>query len=89
MVVKCKGELPWHHHDDEDELFLTIEGEFIVRLKNKEYRLKEGECIFIPKGVEHQTAAEKETSILYISKKGSSNTGNVIEKRTVMNPDKI
>jgi len=24
QVVKCKGELPWHHHDDEDEMFLTI-----------------------------------------------------------------
>ena len=89
MVVKCKGELPWHHHDDEDEMFLTIKGEFIVRLKQKELRLREGECAFIPRGVEHQTAAVEEAQILYISKKGSVNTGNVRDKRTVSEPDKI
>ena len=89
QLVKCKGELPWHHHEEEDEMFLTIKGEFIVRLKDKELRLKEGECAFIPKGVEHQTASDKETHILYISKKGSVNTGNVREKRTVTTPEKI
>ena len=66
MIVKCKGELPWHHHDDEDEMFLVVKGEFIVRLRDKELRLKEGECAFIPKKVEHQTAAEKEAHIIYI-----------------------
>jgi len=91
QVVKCKGELPWHHHDDEDEMFLTLKGEFIVRLKegNKELVLKEGECAFIPKGIEHQTAAIVEAHILYINKKGTVNTGNVKEKRTVKNPERI
>ena len=89
QLAKCKGELPWHHHDNEDEMFLVVKGEFIVRLKEKELRLKEGECAFIPKGIEHQTVAEEETHIVYISKKGSVNTGNVKEKRTVPNPDKI
>jgi mannose-6-phosphate isomerase-like protein (cupin superfamily) len=32
MVAKCKGELPWHHHDGEDEMFLSLKGEFIVRV---------------------------------------------------------
>lgn len=89
QIVKAEGELPWHHHDDEDEMFLTVKGEFIVRLKDKELRLKEGECAFIPRGVEHQTAAETEAQIIYISKKGSSNTGNVEEERTVTDPDRI
>ncbi|MDP3764876.1 MAG: cupin domain-containing protein [Nanoarchaeota archaeon] len=89
MVVKCKGELPWHHHDDEDEMFLVVKGEFIVRLKNKELHLKEGECAFIPKGVEHQTAALRETHLIYVSKKGSVNTGNVSEERTVTEPQRI
>ncbi len=89
QLVKCKGELPWHHHDDEDEAFLTVKGEFIVRIEGKEFRLKEGECLFMPRGMEHQTAAEQETQIIYISKKGSVNTGNVRERRTVTAPDKI
>lgn len=89
MVVKCKGELPWHHHDDEDEMFLVVKGELIVRLKDGELHLKEGECAFIPKNVEHQTAAIKEAQIIYISKKGSVNTGNVKEERTVIEPKRI
>ena len=89
QVVKCKGELPWHHHDEEDEMFLVVKGVFIVRLNGRELHLKAGECAFIPRGVEHQTAAKKEAQIVYISKKGSVNTGNVREKRTVTNPEKI
>ena len=89
MVVKCEGELLWHHHDDEDEMFLVVKGELIVRLKDGELHLKEGECVFIPKKVEHQTAAVKEAQIIYISKKGSVNTGNVREERTVVEPKRI
>ncbi len=89
QVVKCKGELPWHHHEDEDEVFLSVKGEFIVRIKGKEFRLKEGECLFMPKGVEHQTCADEEAHIIYISRKGSVNTGNITEARTVTEPDKI
>ena len=89
QLVKCKGELPWHHHDNEDEMFLTIKGEFIVRFRESELCLKEGECAFVPMGIKHQTAAKNEAHILYISRKGSVNTGNVREKRTVENPDEI
>ncbi len=88
-VAKCKGELPWHHHDDEDEMFLVVKGEFIVRFQDKELRLQEGECAFVPRGVEHQTAADEETHIIYIAKKGSVNTGNVKDEKTVENPEKI
>ncbi len=89
QLAKCEGELPWHHHDDEDEMFLTISGEFIVRTREEEFCLKKGECLFMPRGIEHQTAAKKQTEIIYISKKGTVNTGNVKEERTVTNPEKI
>ncbi len=89
QIVKCKGELPWHHHDDEDEMFLTVKGEFIVRTQEKEVRLEEGECLFMPRGIEHQTAAEEEAHIIYISRKGTVNTGNVKEERTVTEPERI
>lgn len=89
MVVKCRGELPWHHHDDEDEMFLVVKGTFIVRLEDKELRLGEGECAFVPRGVRHQTAADEEAHIIYLSRKGGSNTGNVIEARTVTSPERI
>jgi mannose-6-phosphate isomerase-like protein (cupin superfamily) len=89
QLVKCKGELPWHHHDAEDEVFLTVKGVFIVRTKGKEFSLKKGECLFMPRGIEHQTAAKQEAHIIYISRKGSVNTGNVSEARTVTSPDRI
>lgn len=88
-LVKCKGEFPWHHHDDEDEFFLCIKGEFIVRFENEEVKLGKGECVFVPRGVEHQTASIKESQIIYISKKGAVNTGNVNDDKTVENFEAI
>jgi len=88
-LVKCKGEFPWRHHDDEDELFICVKGVFIVRFKDEEVRLKEGECVFVHRNTEHQTAAEEEAHIIYISKKGAVNTGNVKNDKTVENPDRI
>jgi|GEM_PF-6690691 len=89
MVVKCKGELSWHHHNWEDEMFLCLDGELIVRSEDGEISLKKGECAFVEKGVRHQTASEKGAEILYISKRGFSNTGNMKDARTVANPGRI
>jgi mannose-6-phosphate isomerase-like protein (cupin superfamily) len=88
-LVKCKGEFPWHHHDEEDEMFICVKGVFTVRFKDEEVNLKKGEMVFVKRKTEHQTAAKREAHIIYISKKDAVNTGNVKDEKTVEKCERI
>ena len=76
MVVKVLGEFVWHTHDDTDDFFLVLDGRLEVRLRDRTVALGPGELFVVPRGVEHQTYAERETSLLLIEPTGTPNTGN-------------
>ncbi len=76
-IVKLKGEFVWHHHDAEDELFLVWRGTLRVDFPDRTVELHKGECIVIPRGVEHRTAADEETEVILFEPAGTRNTGNV------------
>ena len=82
-VVKLKGEFTWHHHEHEDELFLVIKGRLLIKLRDRDVWLQEGEFVIIPKGIEHLPVAEEEVHVLLIEPKSTLNTGNVQNERTV------
>ena len=82
-LVKFKGEFVWHHHDVEDEMFMVIRGRFVMKLKDRDVQLEEGEFIVIPHGVEHMPVADEEVEVLLIEPKTTLNTGNVMSERTV------
>lgn len=82
-VVKIQGEFVWHHHADEDELFLVLHGRLIMELRDGSLTLEPGEFVVIPKGVEHRPVAPEEVHLLLIEPKGIKHTGNVVEARTV------
>src|SRR6185295_11168130 len=65
-LVKLKGEFVWHHHDDEDELFLVIKGSLLIKLLDREIRVDEGEFVIIPRGVEHLPVPEEEVHVLLL-----------------------
>ncbi|KUR60152.1 mannose-6-phosphate isomerase [Bacillus sp. AM 13(2015)] len=88
-MVKVKGEFIWHHHDEEDEMFFVCKGKLVIRFRDKEIVLNEGEFIVIPKGIEHQPIAEEEVHLLLIEPKTTLNTGNVVNERTVSIPERI
>lgn len=82
-LVRFKGEFVWHHHDNEDELFLVIKGRFRMRLEDRDIQVEEGEFVIIPRGVEHMPVADEEVEVLLIEPKTTLNTGNVTNERTV------
>ena len=82
-LAKLKGEFLWHHHEEEDELFLVVKGELIIKLRDEDIVLNEGEFYIIPRGVEHMPVAEKEVHILLFEPKGTLNTGNEESDKTV------
>ncbi len=88
-IAKVKGEFDWHLHKDEDEMFLVIEGELLLKYRDKEELLKKGEMAVVSKGVEHKPVADQETHILMIEQKGTLNTGNVSSEKTVDEPEWI
>jgi mannose-6-phosphate isomerase-like protein (cupin superfamily) len=81
-LAKVKGEFDWHHHDNEDELFLIVKGQLLMKFRDKDVVVKEGEIIIVPKGVDHKPVAEKETQILLLEPKTTLNTGNLQNERT-------
>ena len=88
-VVKFQDEFVWHHHDDEDELFLVVSGRMRMELRDGDVVLEPGELIVVPKGVEHRPVAEVETHVVLIEPKTTLNTGNVRGERTVDELDRI
>ena len=88
-LVKLKGEFVWHHHEAEDELFLVIKGTLLMKLRDGDVRIEEGEFIIIPRGVEHMPVAADEVHVLLLEPKSTLNTGNVVSERTVADLDRI
>ncbi len=82
-IVKVEGEFVWHHHDDEDELFLVVAGRLRMQFRDGDVVLEPGELIVVPKGVEHRPVAEGETHVVLVEPKTTLNTGNVRSERTV------
>jgi mannose-6-phosphate isomerase-like protein (cupin superfamily) len=88
-VVKFQGDFVWHSHENEDELFMVIDGSFTMELRDKSIEVNEGELVIIPKGTEHRPVAKKEVSILLFEPNTIINTGEVLNQLTVKNPENI
>jgi mannose-6-phosphate isomerase-like protein (cupin superfamily) len=88
-VVKLKGEFVWHQHEHEDELFLVVKGTLVIKLRDRDITLHEGELVVLPKGVEHCPVAEDEVHVVLLEPKTVVNTGDVQNERTVAEPERI
>lgn len=88
-LVKLKGEFIWHHHEQEDELFLVIKGTLRMRFRDREVAIREGEFLIVPRGVEHLPVAEGEVHVVLLEPKSTLNTGNVKNERTIEELERI
>lgn len=74
-LVRLLGEFVWHSHADTDEVFIVVEGEMVLRFRDREVLLRAGEMYVVPKGVEHQPYAERECKAMLVEPRGVVNTG--------------
>jgi mannose-6-phosphate isomerase-like protein (cupin superfamily) len=91
-LVKANTEFVWHHHDNEDEMFLVVKGRFRMEyrdagLHDGDFRerhewIEPGEFIIVPRGIEHRPVAEEECWIVLFEPASTLNTGNVVNERT-------
>lgn len=91
---KLKGEFIWHHHQNEDEMFLVVKGRFRMEYRDKEFRdrhlwIEEGEFIVVPRGVEHRPVAEEEAWIMLFEPASILNTGNVQNEMTLHELERV
>ena len=89
-VVKIRGEFVWHHHDAEDELFLVVAGRLRMQLRDGDRDVGPGQFIIVPRGVEHcPKTLTDEVHMVLLEPKGTLNTGDVKNERTVENPERL
>ena len=75
-LVKFRGEFVWHHHADVDEFFLCLDGAFRVEFRDRSVELRAGDCLVVPRGVEHRPVADEDVAVLLFEPAGVRNTGN-------------
>ncbi len=75
-VVRIKGDFVWHTHEDTDELFLVVEGELTIQLRDRDVVLGPGQLFVVPRGVEHCPRADGEVKAVLIEPTGTVNTGD-------------
>lgn len=81
-LVKFKGDLCFHKHDDEDEMFLVLSGSIKIDFKDKVTELNTGEFLIIPKGTIHKPIANEEAYIMMFVKSTNINTGDISNELT-------
>lgn len=82
-LVKFQSEFVWHHHENEDEMFFVVKGQFRMEFQQKSVTIVEGEFIVVPRGVEHRPVADEECWVMLFEPASTLNTGNVVNERTV------
>ncbi|TQV77200.1 cupin domain-containing protein [Aliikangiella marina] len=82
-LAKGSGELVWHHHEHEDELFLVFKGQLTLQLRDGDIVLNPGEMYVVPKGVEHCPKAARDTHFLMVEPASTAHTGDTASDQTV------
>ena len=102
---KLKGQFVWHHHENEDEMFLVVKGRFRIEFREdtdqnqdmadksvrptRAVQLEPGEFIIVPRGVEHKPVADEECWILLFEPASTLNTGNIVNEFTLCELEKV
>ena len=82
-IAKGTGELVWHTHENEDELFIVFKGQLTLQLRKGDIVLKEGDMYVVPKGIEHCPKAEPDTHFMMIEPATTAHTGDIESQVTV------
>ncbi|MEE4161341.1 MAG: cupin domain-containing protein [Woeseiaceae bacterium] len=81
-VARLKGDLTWHKHDDEDELFLVLEGSLRIEYEDHAVDLQDGDFHVVPRGVLHNPVCDRECLIALIETVTTQHTGDRMTART-------
>ena len=83
-IAKIKGEdIPWHNHENEDELFLILEGSLLMEIENESsFTMNTGDMYIVKKGVNHRVSSTNDCKIMLIESKTTRHTGKIVSSIT-------
>ena len=88
--VRLEGDkVPWHTHDQEDEMFFVLEGILDVYETDKTVMLQPGEFIIVQRGVVHRVVPRGHVKLLLVESEGISHTGDVKSEITLESYDRL
>lgn len=90
LAVKCEGDkVPWHTHDNEDEMFYVIEGSLDILEQEKKMTVNAGEFYIVPHGVEHRVIPQGCVKLLLFEPAEIAHTGSVKSEITKNKFDRL
>jgi mannose-6-phosphate isomerase-like protein (cupin superfamily) len=90
MLVRCEGDkVPWHTHDNEDELFLVLEGELEIQERENNATVRTGELYVVGRGIEHRVVPHGHVRLLLFEPAGIAHTGKVQAEITKKQFDRL
>ena len=81
-VARLLGEMDWHRHADEDELFWVLRGRLRLEFRDHVVALEPGQCCVVPRGVEHHPVAAEECWIVLVETVTTLHTGDRVTSQT-------
>jgi mannose-6-phosphate isomerase-like protein (cupin superfamily) len=81
-VAKLHGDLAWHAHDGEDELFFVLAGRLRIEMEAMTVELGEGQAYVVPRGVRHHPVADQECLVMLVEKQATLHTGGEVTEQT-------
>ncbi len=88
-LVKFQGPFVWHQHEQEDELFYVVRGEFRMEFRGRTVELRAGDLLVVPRGTEHRPVADREVEVMLFEPASTINTGSAGGEHTVARPERI
>ena len=77
-LVRLEGDkVPWHSHEQEDEMFLVLEGVLDVEERNETVTLNAGEFCIVPRGKEHRAVPHGHVKLMLFEPDGIAHTGKI------------
>jgi len=78
-IAHARGEHVWHVHEETDEFFLVLDGQFDVAIRDAQGErtvvLRAGDTFVVPRGTEHKPSSPG-AAILMFEPSGTSSTGD-------------
>lgn len=69
---KLKGEFVFHHHENEDEMFLVVKGRFRMEFRDRHEWIEEGEFIVVRAGWNTSRSRRKSAGFCYLNRRRHS-----------------
>jgi len=90
LLVRCEGDkVPWHTHDNEDEMFFVLDGMLEIQEENRSLPLRAGEMYIVKHGVKHRVVPQGHVKLMLFEPAGVKHTGGVESEITKEHFDRL